>query len=267
MRSKVLFAAAMALALAVAGITAPGAVKAAASTGLSGDEILAKVDGIMEAKATVMDVTMTTIGSNGTEKSSEMIVYTKKDAAGKSRTLIRYLSPAADKGIGFLSLGSVDQMWMYLPRVEKLVRIAGSMVKQSMMNSDFSYEDLMDRENFAEYYSAQVVGNENVDGQNCYVLELKAKKGSAHYRQVKLWVRQDNFIPAKEEFYSGSGKLIKVSYQTDLAVMDGRTVPTKIIFKDLEQKGHQTVLTIKNIRFSAEVPERTFSLQYLEKGQ
>lgn len=253
-------------------VTTPGAITfgmatAAPSTGLSGDEILAKVDGILEAQSTVMDVTMTTTGSGNVEKSSQMLVYTKKDAAGKTRTLIRYLAPVADKGIGFLSLGSVDQMWMYLPKVEKLVRIAGSMVKQSMMNSDFSYEDLMDRGSFGEDYSAQILGNEVVDGENTYVLELKAKKGSASYRMIKLWVRQESFVPAREEFYSGSGKLIKVAYQTDLAVMDGRTVPTKITFKDLSQKGHQTILTIKSIRFNAEVPDRYFSLQYLEKGQ
>ncbi len=255
------------LALMISTLVVPGAVAAASSTGLSGDEILARVDKVFAAEGTVMEVNMTTVGSKGVEKSSEMLVYTRKDSDGKNRTLIRYLAPAADKGIGFLSLGSVDKMWMYLPKVEKLVRIAGSMVKQSMMNSDFSYQDLMDRNDFSEYYSAQLLGTETINGENNYVLELKAKKGSAPYRLLKLWVRQENFIPAKVEFYSGSGKLTKVSYETDLAVMDGRVVPTKIVFKDLGQKEHQTVLTIKSIRFTTEVPDRYFSLQYLEKGQ
>jgi outer membrane lipoprotein-sorting protein len=237
------------------------------AAGMTGDEILTKVDGVFAAQSTIMDATMTTVDGKGISKSSQMIIYVKKDANGKNRTLIHYLSPAVDKGTKFLSLGNVDQMWMYLPKVEKTIRIAGSMVKQSMMNSDFSYEDLMDRSNFSEYYTAQVLGNEAINGESCYVLELKAKKGSAHYRQLKLWVRQDNFIPAKEEFYSGSGKLTKVSTQTEITAMDDRLVPTKLTFQDLEQKGHLTTLAIKSIRFKADIPERYFSMQFLEKGQ
>jgi outer membrane lipoprotein-sorting protein len=234
---------------------------------LNGDEILAKADAVFEAQSSKMDTTMTTMGVKGVEKSSQMVVYVKKDVKGKNRTLIRYLSPAADKGVGFLSLGSADQIWMYLPKVEKLVRIAGSMIKQSMMNSDFSYEDLMDRSNFGDYYSAQRLEDETLDNENCYVLELKAKKGSAHYRLAKLWVREESFIPAKEEFYSGSGKLTKVATQTGLRTMDGRLIPTKITFKDLGQKDHQTVLTFDNASFNKEIPENYFKLQYLEKGQ
>lgn len=237
------------------------------AAGLTGDEILKKVDGILEAESTIMEATMTTVDAKGVSKSSQMIIYVKKGADGKNRTLIHYLSPAVDKGTKFLSLGNVNQMWMYLPKVEKTIRIAGSMVKQSMMNSDFSYEDLMDRSNFSEFYTAQVLGNEAIDGENCYVLELKAKKGSANYRRLKLWVRQDNFIPAKEEFYSGSGKLIKVSTQTGITTMDGRLVPTRITFKDLDQKGHQTILIIENFRFKADIPERYFTTRFLEKGQ
>ncbi|HEX3046997.1 MAG TPA: outer membrane lipoprotein-sorting protein, partial [Bacillota bacterium] len=100
-----------------------------------------------------------------------------------------------------------------------------------------------------------------------YVLDLKAKKGSAHYRQLKLWIRQDNFIPAKEEFYSGSGKLVKVSTQTEIKTMSGRLIPTKITFEDLEQKGHQTILTLKNVKFNADLPDSYFDKLYLEKGQ
>ena len=234
---------------------------------LSGEEILTKVDAVFTAQSTIMQAVMTTIDSKGVSKNSEMTIYTKKNNTGNSRTLIQYLSPAVDRGTRFLSLGSIDQMWMYLPKVEKTVRIAGSMVSQSMMNSDFSYEDLMDRSNFNDFYSATVQGEETVDSESCYMLTLKAKKGSAHYRQIKLWVRQNSFIPAKEEFYSGGGQLLKVSLQTDLTQMDGRTVPTKITFQDLGQKGHQTILTIKNIKFSEEIPERYFTTQYLEKGQ
>lgn len=153
-----------------------------AAADMTGEEILNKVDGILDSPATIMEAAMTTINAKGAEKSSQMRVYTKKNATGKTLTLIEYLAPAVDKGSKFLSLGDVNQMWMYLPKVEKSVRIAGSMVKQSMMNSDFSYEDLMNRSNFNDYYSAEVLGNETIEGESCFILDLKAKKGSAHYR-------------------------------------------------------------------------------------
>ncbi|HEX7714363.1 MAG TPA: outer membrane lipoprotein-sorting protein, partial [Bacillota bacterium] len=65
----------------------------------------------------------------------------------------------------------------------------------------------------------------------------------------------------------GGGRLVKEATQTQITTMDGRQVPTKMIFKDLEQKGHQTILTINSIRFTEDIQERYFSMQYLEKGQ
>lgn len=239
-----------------------------ASAELTATEILKKVDAILDSSATVLEATMTTVNSRKTQKSSDMLIYVKEDASGEARTLIQYLSPASDKGTKFLSLGSVDKMWMYLPQVEKMVRIAGSMVKQSMMSSDFSYEDLMDRAELEDDYTPQIIGDETIDGETCYVMMLKAKRGNANYRQMKLYVQKNNFIPVKQEFFSGSGKLIKTSTQTHPAVFDGRTIPTKIAFKDLKsKKEQQTILTIKNAKFNADIPEKYFTMQYLEKGQ
>jgi outer membrane lipoprotein-sorting protein len=233
----------------------------------SGDEVLTKVDQVLESPATIMNATMTTNDANGNQKFSKMIIYTKKSANGKERVLIEYLAPAVDKGVKFLSLGDVNQIWMYLPKVEKTVRIAGSMIKQSMMNSDFSYEDLMNRSNYSDSYTAKIIGHETIAEASCYILELNAKKGNANYRQIKLWVREDNFIPIKEEFFSGSGSLVKIATQSKLEMMSGRIVPTKITFQDLAQKGHQTTLEINQITFNANIPERYFNMQYLEKGQ
>lgn len=233
----------------------------------SGDDVLVKVDQVLESPATIMNATMTTSDAKGNQKFSKMIIYTKKSTSGKERVLIEYLAPATDKGVKFLSLGDVNQIWMYLPKVEKTVRIAGSMIKQSMMNSDFSYEDLMSRSNYNDSYSAKIIGHETIAEANCYLLELNAKKGNANYRQIKLWVREDVFIPIKEEFYSGSGKLIKISTQSDLKMMSGRIIPTKITFQDLAQKGHQTTLEINQITFDANIPEQYFNMQYLEKGK
>ncbi len=234
---------------------------------LSGDEVLAKVDQVLESQATIMNATMTTSDVKGNQKFSKMIIYTKKSANGKDRVLIEYLAPAADKGVKFLSLGDVNQIWMYLPKVEKTVRIAGSMIKQSMMNSDFSYEDLLDRSNYSDSYSAKIIGRETMADAKCYLLELTAKKGNANYRQIKLWVREDNYIPVKEEFYSGSGSVIKIATQSQLETMSGRIVPTKITFQDLAQKGHQTTLEINQITFNANIPEQYFNMRYLEKGK
>lgn len=234
---------------------------------LSADEILQKVDAIFAGDATIMETSLTTISANGEDQRSKMKIYAKRDETGKARVLIHYLAPPTAKGTRFLFLGGVGQIWMYSPKVEKLMLIAGNMAKESMMNSAFSYADLLDRSKFSESYTPSLTGTGSHEGINCHLLELKAKKGSAHYHAIKLWVRSDNFIPVKEEFYAGSGKLEKLALQTDLKVMDGRTIPTRIIFDDYETKQTQTVLAINSIRFDPEIPEKYFTKQFLEKGQ
>lgn len=235
---------------------------------MSGDDILAKSDAIFESPSAIMDVTMATTNADNTTVSSQMLVYSKKDVVGKTgkkRTLIKYISPPEDRGTLFLSLGGADQIWMYLPKIQKTVQISGAMLKQSMMNTDFSYEDLMDRSKLSDGYSAQLIGIENVDNTDCYIMDLRAKKGSAHYRQIKLWVSRDRFVPLKEEFYAGGGNLIKTARQTNIVKIHGRWVPTTIIFQDLAQKSHQTVLTMTQIRFMAPISEQYFNVDYLAK--
>ena len=234
---------------------------------LSGDAILAKVDRVFESPTSVLEITMTTIDAAHSEKSSQILIYTKKDATGRKRTLIQYLAPVEDQGIKFLALGGAEQLWMYLPQIKKTIRISGAMAKQSMMNSDFSYEDLLDRDRLGEDYAARLLGEEDIEAIGCYVLELQAKKGSAHYRQMKLWARRDNFIPIREEFYSGSGKLQKTAVQTDIVKIHGRLVPTRMIFRDLELQDHQTTLSITKMRFGVVIPERYFTVENLTKDK
>ncbi len=248
----------------VFGVLAPLPTGASLAAEISAEQVIARVDALMESPSVEMIAEMVVRDQNK-EQISRMRILSKKDKNNKERLLIHYLSPARDKGTGFLMLGDINNMWMYLPKVEKVVRIAGSMVKNSMMGSDFSYEDLMDPTKFAEDYMTKLVGTEKQDGVDTYFLEANAKTGKAPYRKVKIWVRQDSLTPARYEYYRGSGVLQKVAISSDLKTMGGRLIPTRITFKDLAIKNHETSLILLEVKFDAEIPDNIFNLNYLEK--
>ena len=101
------------------------------------------------------------------------------------------------------------------------------------MGSDLSYEDMMENRKLTDMYSAEITGQEMIDGRNTWVLQLKAKVSDASYDSRKLWVDAERFVPLKEELFAKSGQLLKKTVMSDIKKMDGRWYPTKMNFKDM----------------------------------
>src|SRR5690554_1727810 len=113
-----------------------------------------------------------------------------------------------DRGTKFLKRG--DDLWMFFPDAEDLVKISGHMLNQGMMGSDFSYQDIMESDKLTDLYDFELIGEETIDGRKCYVLEGIAKEGEevSYYRR-RSWIDKERFIGLKEELYAQSGRLLK----------------------------------------------------------
>ena len=158
-----------------------------------------------------------------------------------------------------------DQLWTYSPSTDRTIMIAGHMLRQSVMGSDLSYEDLMEDPKLQNLYDATVVEEVTYQERLCWVLELTAKDADIAYHSRKIWVDQERFISLKEERFAKSGKKLKTTKVMRVEKMDGRWVPVEIEFKDVLKRGKGTEFILNTMEFNADIPGHIFSKAALRK--
>lgn len=203
---------------------------------------------------------------------SEMIIHGRRNSRtitsistseGDKQSFTEYLSPAREQGTKMLKLE--NQLWVYSPSTDRIIQISGHMLRQSVMGSDLSYEDMMDDRKLTEMYTAKVIGNETIDGRNTYILELTAKVDDAAYHSRKIWIDTERFVPLKQEMYAKSGQLLKRTTLTDVKQVQGRWFPMSMVYKDVLKEGNGTEFRITSAKFDQEIPEYIFTKAALKQ--
>ena len=217
-----------------------------------GEEILDRIDQNMTSETRTSKTKMVIHGRRGSRT-----IVSKSWSLGEEKHYSEYLSPAREKGTKMLKLE--DNLWMFSPSTDRIIKISGHMLRQSLMGSDLSYEDMMEDPKLLNHYTAEVLGSEVVDEEQCWVLELIAKTSDVAYYKRKLWVDQKKYIPLKEELFAKSGKLLKKTELKDITKMQGRWYPGRIIFKDMLKRGKGTEFIIESIQFDVKIPDHIFS--------
>ena len=223
-----------------------------------GNLILQKVDQNMSSKNRVFESSMTIHG-----KRNSRTILSKTMSEGTKKSFTEYLSPASEKGTKMLKLQK--QLWIYSPSTDRIVQISGNMLRQSVMGSDLSYEDMMDDRKLTEIYSAIVFGEETLNGRQTYVVELTAKVENVAYFKQRLWIDQERFIPLKEDLYAKSGQLLKRVDFNDVQKIQGRWFPTTIIYKDVLKDGNGTEFNMRSVKFDQDIPEYIFTKAALKQ--
>jgi outer membrane lipoprotein-sorting protein len=223
-----------------------------------GDDILKKVENNMSSDNRVFEATMVI---HGVRNSRTLTLKTY--SVGTKKSFTQYLSPARDQGTKMLKLD--NQLWIYSPATDRIIQISGSMLRQSVMGSDLSYEDMMDDRKLTDVYSASIEGNDTLDGRKTIILKLTAKVTDIAYYTQKLWVDAEHFIPLREEFYARSGQLLKRTSLSEVKQISGRWFPTKIIYKDMLKQGDGTEFKFTSVQFNQSIPEYIFTKAALKQ--
>ncbi len=157
------------------------------------------------------------------------------------------------------------QLWIYSPSTDRTIQISGHMLRQSVMGSDLSYEDMMDDRKLTDVYVATVAGEETIDGRKAFLLELTAKVEDVSYHSQKMWVDSERFVPLKQELYAKSGKLLKQMEMKDIIQVQGRWFPSTVVYKDMLKQGDGTEFKITKIQFDQEIPAYIFTKAVLKQ--
>lgn len=222
------------------------------------DEILERVDKNMSAENRVVESSMTIHG-----KRNSRTMTSKSYTVGDKKSFTEYLTPAREKGTKMLKLE--NKLWIYSPSTDRTIQISGHMLRQSIMGSDFSYEDMMDDRKLKDIYTATVVGEEVIEGRKFFVLELIAKVEDVAYHSRKVWVDTERFVPLKEDLFAKSGELLKRTTLSDMQKVQGRWFPMKMTYKDMLKHGDGTEIHIINIKFNQDIPAYIFTKAALKQ--
>ncbi len=186
-------------------------------------------------------------------------------AESNEETFFMEFTNPEDRGVKYLKRS--DELWIYFPDADDVMKIAGSMLKQGMMGSDLSYEDMVRMEELNKKYDSSILAEEKFGESECYKVEIKAKEGVkdvTYYREI-IWVDKGNFVMRKAELYAKSGRLLKTMETENVKKIGERFVPTKIVIKDMKRKDSVTTMEFTRIEFDVKVPEGVFTMEYLQR--
>jgi outer membrane lipoprotein-sorting protein len=225
----------------------------------SPETLLQKIDENQSAGAKISVWEMTITGRRGSRT-----IKAKSWVQGVDRAFTEYLDPPRDAGTKMLKVG--NQLWTYAPSTDRSIQIAGHMLRQSVMGSDMSYEDLMEDPKLQNLYEAKVTGDGTVLERPCWVMTLTAKPGAdPAYHSRKVWVDKERFLVMKEERYATSGRLLKTTEVTKVSQMQQRWVAERAIFRDALKNDGGTEFVVGSTEFNPKIPDSLFSQASLRR--
>jgi outer membrane lipoprotein-sorting protein len=156
-------------------------------------------------------------------------------------------------------------VYVYSPDTEEVIPITGHMLKESMMGSDMSYEDAINNDTLESLYNASIVGSEEINGKQCWIIEFIGKKKTISYPKQKMWVDKETNIPVISEKYALSGAKLKEERILEFKKIGNRNFPVLSEVKDLLRRDSKTIFKMDNIQLDIKIPAGTFSMKQLEK--
>jgi outer membrane lipoprotein-sorting protein len=224
----------------------------------SGDEILKKVDQNMFSENKILLSRMIIHGERGSRT-----LESKSWQRGTRESFSEFMAPARDKGTKMLKLQ--DMLWTYSPSTDRTILISGHMLRQSMMGSDLSYEDMMEDPHLPNLYTAKVSAEETIDGRPCWILDLSGRKEDISYFRRRVWVDKERYILLREDLYAKSGKLLKTMVIREVAEVQHHWIAKSILYKDVLKEGEGTEFFVDSITLDAQIPDYLFTKAALRK--
>lgn len=185
---------------------------------------------------------------------------------GTEKSFIRMLTPAKNKGVTFLKIKR--EMWNYVPKINRTIKVPPSMMLQSWMGSDFTNDDLVKEASVVEDYLHTLLRQEKIADFDAYVVELRALPDApVVWDKVVEWIRLGDYVPLKADYYNERGELIRTMLFSEIKQFDDRKVPTVMELVEEKKPGHKTRLILEDAHFDEPINKSVFSKQNLRKAK
>src|SRR4030042_491869 len=183
---------------------------------------------------------------------------------GKDFALAVITAPPKEAGQTFLKRGS--EMWSWNPSISRLIKLPPSMMSQGWMGSDYTNDDILRESSVVNDYTHEIVGEESIGGRLCYIIKMTTKEDASIVwgKQIR-WIDKKDLLVLKAELYDEDGYLVRTETGSDIKIMDGRTITSKIELVPEEEPENKTLLEIREIKFNITIEENYFSQQNMKR--
>jgi hypothetical protein len=231
-------------------------------------DIMIKVNERPDGDTRKSVMTMELINKRGSKRVRTMLSYSK-DYGKDKKTIMFFQQPADVKGTGFLTWdynaeAKTDDRWLYLPAMKKTRRISGTSAKKEyFMGSDFTYDDMGTRDLDSDNH--KLLREEPLNGKPCWVIESTPKESGGMYSKNISWIRKDNYMAAKVEYYDMHNTILKTLEVNQMKKIDGFWAATEMVMVN-HQRNHRTIIRLGSVAYNIPIDESVFTVNSLEKG-
>lgn len=190
-------------------------------------------------------------------------VAMKAWSKGTEFYLIYITEPVKDKGQVFMK--RQQDMWNWMPNINRMIKLPPSMMGQSWMGSDFTNDDLVRMNSIIDDFTHEILGSEMIDGYDCYVIELIPKPEAAVvWGKIKLWISKAEYYELKGEYFDEDMLLVNTMTSSQIKKLGDRVLPSKMIMTPVDKPGNQTILETIDMVFDKPIDESFFSQQNMK---
>jgi hypothetical protein len=246
-------------------LVAFGLLMATVASAQDARQIVAESENRSRSKSQQYEGTLEVIGASN-RVSVKRWEYRRIGSYGTSKAILRFTAPAEVKGVALLIVNHTDRasdQWMWTPAIERDRRIATQDRSTRFFGTDFSFEDLEERD--VDQFDYKLAGEDTIDGTACWKIESKPKESkSSQYTSSLVWVRKDYYVVAQIEDYS-KDKLIRRIRYSDIQSVGGIWTPRTVEVDDVSRKS-RTVLKLEKLEYNMPMKDEDFTLEALRRG-
>jgi hypothetical protein len=233
---------------------------AGAQAQLSAREIVDRVDQLLRGNSSHGRMTME-IETADWARSLEMEVW----SLGTEYALVRVLAPRKDAGTATLKSG--NDLWNYLPRVDRTIKLPPSLMSAAWMGSHFTNDDLVKESRLIEDYDIEIAFDGVRDGTRVWEFTLTPKpEAPVVWGRIEERVRQDDYMPLWAHYYDEGGELARTMTFSEFRRMDGRLVPAVMTVEPADKPDEHTIVRYADLEFDIDLTPDFFSLRQLQRG-
>ena len=223
-------------------------------------DIMSQVQRRAEAQSQHYEGLLQVINAQG-KVSDKRWTFDRLGSAGRSKSILRFTAPADVKGVALLILNYPERasdQWMWTPALQRDRRIAFQDRSTRFFGTDFSYEDLEERD--VDQFDYSLEGDDTIDGVACWKIESKPRKTkSSQYTSSLVWVRKDRCVYQRIENYIKGNAVRRLNYST-FEQVQGIWAARLLEMHDL-RRNSRTLLTIDKLQYNVPLKDETFTLQ------
>lgn len=222
---------------------------------MSVEEIVRRLEDNQTHETSRAEMTMTIADRFG-ERVSTMIAYSR----GEDESLIEFTS-ASERGQKVLR--TANEIYLFYPDAAELVRLQGPALRESMLGSDVSYEDLTGGRTILETYRVALEGTEEIEGRETYRVTFEARRRDVAYPRQTMWIDAETFVALRSEQFSLNGRLLKTIRSSDVRNVEGTWLPFETLISDALKRNSSTRIVIDEIELGLRLDDDLFSLEEL----